>query len=348
MNQVVFSQSVEEYRLSAKGDLSNPDSLEDTHDLHLDIPGNAPEVLWTADEEFDPAEIGPDEENRLFRLYVREASANPLLTREDEIRLAREIEQAKYIISDSSNDCDAMIKASRQLHEARDLVIRSNLKLVIGISVAYQGRGLSRNDLIQTGNVGLIKSVDNFDYRKGCRFSTYATWCIRKTILRALVDQANTVRVPVYMADKLGRIKRTMDSVARQSREWDIGLLSELTGYGPDVIGFALSIEKSSFENAGIDGEAEAMEDPRCFSPETEAEQAEASRIISEVLKTLKVKEEKVIRMRFGIGEDRDHTLEEVSRHMNLTREGARQIEIRALRKLRHPSRIGLLRDLLS
>jgi RNA polymerase primary sigma factor len=245
-------------------------------------------------------------------------------------------------------------KVRRLMREAKDELITRNLRLVVNIAKNYVGRGLPLLDLIQEGNIGLMKAVDKFKYEKGFKFSTYATWWIRQAITRALIDQTKTIRVPVHMMEFYNR-------VTKASRE-----LTHTLGKEPSNVEIARKLDVPPRK---VEEVFRAIQDPIALqtpigdedteledfigdksspSPYSDAERIEASEQLQRVLRTLSPKEEKVIKMRFGIGADRDHTLEEVGRYLSITRERVRQIEAKALRKLKHPSRLKALRTLTS
>ncbi len=268
------------------------------------------------------------------RMYLKEIGKVPLLTAEQEIELAKRLEEGDEA-------------AKQQLAEA-------NLRLVVSIAKRYVGRGMLFLDLIQEGNLGLIKAVEKFDYRKGFKFSTYATWWIRQAITRAIADQARTIRIPVHMVETINKLIR----VSRQ-------LLQE---YGreptPEEIAKEMNISEAKVrEIIKIAQEPVSLETPigeeedshlGDFIPDEDAPApAEAASFalmkeqLMEVLDTLTPREEKVLRLRFGLDDGHQRTLEEVGREFNVTRERIRQIEAKALRKLRHPSRSKKLRDYL-
>lgn len=268
------------------------------------------------------------------RMYLKEIGKVPLLTAEQETDLAMRMEEGDD-------------EAKKQLSEA-------NLRLVVSIAKRYVGRGMLFLDLIQEGNLGLIKAVEKFDFRKGFKFSTYATWWIRQAITRAIADQARTIRIPVHMVETINKLIR----VSRQ-------LLQE---YGreptPEEIGKVMGISEAKVrEIIKIAQEPVSLETPigeeedshlGDFIPDEDAPApAEAASFalmkeqLLEVLDTLTPREEKVLRLRFGLDDGRQRTLEEVGREFNVTRERIRQIEAKALRKLRHPSRSKKLKDYL-
>ncbi len=238
--------------------------------------------------------------------------------------------------------------------ETKNELITRNLRLVVNIAKNYVGRGLPLLDLIQEGNIGLMKAVDKFKYEKGFKFSTYATWWIRQAITRALIDQTKTIRVPVHMMEFYNRVTKASreltQTLGREPTDEEIG--SKLKVPVRKVEEVFRAIQDPIALQTPIGDEDTELEDfigdKQSPSPYSDAEKKETSGYIQRVLTTLTPKEEKVIRMRFGIGVDRDHTLEEVGRHLSITRERVRQIEAKALRKLKHPSRLRALKTLVS
>ncbi len=257
-------------------------------------------------------------------------------------------------IDDLKNIWNKIYKAKCLVEETKNELITRNLRLVVNIAKNYVGRGLPLLDLIEEGNIGLMKAVDKFKYEKGFKFSTYATWWIRQAITRALIDQTKTIRVPVHMMEFYNRVTKASRELTQQlGREPSNEEIAEKLGVPvrkveevfraiQDPIGLQTPIGDEDTELEDFIGDKSSP------SPISEAERIELSEHIQRVLKTLTPKEEKVIKMRFGIGEDRDHTLEEVGRYLSITRERVRQIETKALRKLKHPSRLKLLKMLLS
>lgn len=278
-----------------------------------------------------PEGVGMDDP---VRMYLKEIGKVPLLSAEEETELAKKIEEG-----------DA---------EAKKRLAEANLRLVVSIAKRYVGRGMQFLDLIQEGNLGLIKAVEKFDYRKGYKFSTYATWWIRQAITRAIADQARTIRIPVHMVETINKLIR----VQRQ-------LLQELGREPqPDEIAKEMNlpvervreIQKISQEPVSLEtpiGEEEDshlgdfVEDDRMPVPAEAAAYMLLKEQLSEVLATLTDREQKVLRLRFGLDDGRQRTLEEVGKEFDVTRERIRQIEAKALRKLRHPSRSRKLRDYL-
>lgn len=272
--------------------------------------------------------------NDPVRMYLKEIGRIPLLTREEEITLAQGV--------------DAGNKRSK------DKLTQSNLRLVVSIAKKYIGRGMSFLDLIQEGNKGLIRAVEKYDWTKGYKFSTYATWWIRQAITRAIADQARTIRIPVHMVETINKVMRVqrklMQDLGREPTHEEIGKEVELEPMKVAEI-FKIAQKTTSLETPIGDEEDSLLGD---FIPDDAVDspyQATTKRLlkenVDEVLMTLTDRERKVVEMRFGLGGKKQMTLEEVGRKFGVTRERIRQIEAKALRKLRHPSRKMMLKDYL-
>lgn len=268
------------------------------------------------------------------RMYLKEIGRIPLLTFDQEITLAKRVEKGEK--------------------EAKKILINSNLRLVVSIAKKYVGRGLTLLDLIQEGNQGLIRAVEKYDWRRGFKFSTYATWWIRQSITRAIADQARTIRIPVHMVENINRFLRTSRKLMQElGREPTPEEVAKVLGIDPEK---ALEIIKISQEPASLESPVGDEEDSRLgdFIHDTNAPtlfDAASRELLKEqvdqVLATLSDRERRVLEERFGLKDGKPKTLEEVGRMFQVTRERIRQIEAKALRKLRHPSRGNKLKDYL-
>ena len=272
------------------------------------------------------------------RMYLKEIGKVPLLSSEQEINLAIKMEEI---------DSPEALGAKQRLAEA-------NLRLVVSIAKRYVGRGMLFLDLIQEGNLGLIKAVEKFDYRKGYKFSTYATWWIRQAITRAIADQARTIRIPVHMVETINKLIRVsrqlLQELGREPQPEEIAKEMNLTVEKVREI-MKISQEPVSLETPIGEEEdshlGDFIPDDAAAAPEDSASFTLLKEQLIEVLDTLTPREEKVLRLRFGLDDCRPRTLEEVGREFNVTRERIRQIEAKALRKLRHPSRSKILKGYL-
>jgi len=268
------------------------------------------------------------------RMYFREMGKVPLLTKEEEVDLAQRIEEGD--------------------EKAREKMTTANLRLVISIAKKYNNRGLSFLDLIQEGNTGLMRAVEKFDWRRGYKFSTYATWWIRQAITRAIADQARTIRIPVHMIETINKFKKIRREM---SQEFDREIAPEEVAKKMDISPEkAEQIVKISQKTASLEKPVGKEKDTRLkeFIPDEEMETPMESasfallkKQVQKVLKTLGPREQRILELRFGLIDHRPRTLEEVGKEFGITRERIRQIEAKALRKLRHPSRARQLRDYL-
>ncbi|MGQ9531518.1 MAG: RNA polymerase sigma factor RpoD [Desulfotomaculales bacterium] len=291
---------------------------------HLDGPTEDPDLSV-------PEGVGIDDP---VRMYLKEIGRIPLLTPEEEIELAKRMEQGDE-------------EAKRRLAEA-------NLRLVVSIAKRYVGRGMLFLDLIQEGNLGLIKAVEKFDWRKGYKFSTYATWWIRQAITRAIADQARTIRIPVHMVETINKLIRVSRQLLQElgreptpeeiAREMEIPeeKVREILKIAQEPVSLETPIGEEEDSHLG-----DFIEDQEARAPAEEASFTLLREQLDEVLKTLTDREQKVLRLRFGLDDGRARTLEEVGQKFGVTRERIRQIEAKTLRKLRHPSRSKKLKDYL-
>ena len=268
------------------------------------------------------------------RMYLKEICKVPLLTAEEEIEIAKRLETGDE-------------EAKKKLSEA-------NLRLVVSIAKRYVGRGMLFLDLIQEGNLGLIKAVEKFDYRKGFKFSTYATWWIRQAITRAIADQARTIRIPVHMVETINKLIRVSRQLLQQyGREPTPEEIAKEMGISESKVREIIKIAQEPVSLETPIGEEEDshlgdfIPDDDAPAPAEAASFALMKEQLLDVLDTLTPREEKVLRLRFGLDDGRQRTLEEVGKEFNVTRERIRQIEAKALRKLRHPSRSKKLKDYL-
>ena len=315
--------------LIGKSDLENPTlgEMQAIEDENLAAPPTDEELAHYDD-------LGEGRLDDPVRMYLKEIGKIKLLTPEEELELAKKM---------AAGDAEAR----RRMSEA-------NLRLVVSIAKRYVGRGMQLLDLIQEGNLGLMKAVEKFDYTKGYKFSTYATWWIRQSITRAIADQARTIRIPVHMVETINRVLRTSHSMVQTlGREpttqevadelhMDLQKVEEIMKIAQEPVSLETPIGEEEDSHLG-----DFIQDDEASQPSEEASYTLLREQLEEVLGTLTDREQEVLRMRFGLRDGKPHTLEEVGKEFDVTRERIRQIESKALRKLRHPSRSKKLRDFL-
>ena len=304
-------------------DEPNEEDLKEVQDLKLD-------EVTTSDDTFEGINVDDP-----VRMYLREIGRIPLLTYEQELELAKRILNGD--------------------EDAKQELAESNLRLVVSIAKKYVGRGMLFLDLIQEGNMGLIKAVEKFDYEKGFKFSTYATWWIRQSITRAIADQARTIRIPVHMVETINKLIRTsrhlLQRLGREPTPEDISKelempvekVMEIQKIAQDPVSLETPIGEEDDSHLG-----DFIQDDDSPAPQDAAAYTMLKEQLAEVMSTLTPREAKVLRLRFGLDDGKARTLEEVGKEFDVTRERIRQIEAKALRKLRHPSRSKKLKDYMT
>jgi RNA polymerase primary sigma factor len=310
------------------------------------------------EDQFDLSGISSDD---TVGLYLKEMARVPLLMIEDEVRLAKLLERGykahHQFDRDGQNraEREKLQKVIQEAKIARDHLIEANTRLVVSIAKKYMGRGVPFLDLIQEGNLGLMKAVEKFDYRRGFRFSTYATWWIRQTITRAIADQGRTIRVPVHMSDRIRRLYKAARQLEQEhGRKPTPEEIAVEMGIEPRKVQWMLKVSwrpLSLEQPVGEEEDSELgsfIEDEGVPTPTQSAYDNLLREKVEEVLATLTPREARILRLRFGLQNGRNYTLEEVGQKFGLTRERIRQIEGKALRRLRHPRRSRRLRDYLS
>ncbi|WP_420841954.1 sigma-70 family RNA polymerase sigma factor [Haloactinopolyspora alba] len=303
---------------------------------------------------------GRDDGADLTRRYLREIGRVPLLSAADEVALARAIEVgvlAEERLSSSNGrdpDHDALVELVRRGRQAKAELVEANLRLVVSVARRYTRRGLPLLDLVQEGNVGLMRAVERFDYAKGFKFSTYATWWIRQAISRALAEQGRTIRLPVHVVDELNRVLRAVRSAAQiQARDLSVDEIAEATSLDPERVAELLSYADEPVSLQSPVGEAadtsfgDFVEDNDALTPDELVARLMLRDQVEQVLDGLSERERRVVRLRYGLDDGRARTLEEVGQEFGVTRERVRQIEHRTLTKLRRNEWAGELRDYL-
>lgn len=321
------------------------ENLEELDELYaallehgVEITDQKEALIWNTDEDDEKIDISEDYIKDIaddsVRLYLREIGKIPLLTGEQEVMLAKRIEQGD--------------KA------AKDAMAEANMRLVVSIAKKYIGRGLDLLDLIQEGNTGLLRAVEKFDYTKGYKFSTYATWWIRQAITRAIADQARTIRIPVHMVETINKLIRTQRKLVQElgreplpeeiaaEMEIDVDKVNHIIKIKQDIVSLEAPVGEEEDSKLG-----DFIEDEDALSPQEAATQQLLKEHVGQVLELLTPREQKILKMRFGLVDGRSHTLEEVGQEFGVTRERIRQIEAKALAKLRKHRDSKKLKDYL-
>lgn len=319
--------------------------------------GEAPALVGDMEGALDLSDITADD---TISLYLKEMARVPLLTPEEEMELAQRLEHgraARRCLARDGNDPEETERLKRGIErgeEARQHLIKANTRLVVSIAKRYLGHGVPFLDLIQEGNLGLMKAIEKFDYRRGHRLSTYATWWIRQSITRALAEQGRTIRVPVHMSDRIRKLYRIARELEQElGRRPSLEEIAEEVELEPDKVQWVLRASRRPISLERPVGEDEDnelgdfIEDEKVLAPSEAAYQHLLAETMEEVLNTLSPREARILRLRFGLQDGHSYTLEEVGQKFDLTRERIRQIEGEALRKLRHPRRSRQLRNYL-
>ena len=355
-----------EKELSKNGiDIVESQDINDDFGISDDVEPNLSEVEEIDISSFDqlPSSVKVDDP---VRMYLKEIGNIQLLTLDEETELAKEVvdgreakEKLEKIEADDQNtvsaeEYEALLDIVDKAEVAKDKLVNANLRLVVSIAKRYLGRGLQFLDLIQEGNMGLIKAVDKFDHHKGFKFSTYATWWIRQAITRAVADQARTIRIPVHMVETINKLVRIQRQLVQElSREPSPEEVAERMEISVEKVQQIQKIAQEPISLESPVGEEEDsslgdfISDPHALDPYEYTAKMKLREELDSVLATLTEREERVLRLRFGLIDGRQRTLEEVGKEFNVTRERIRQIEAKALRKLKHPSRSKKLKDFM-
>ena len=345
-----------------------PDTAEEFLDLDLDLDleedKEEPDKKEAAKEAVDLSQnidLSQIEMDDSISLYLKEIGRVPLLTAEEEVELAKRMERgqlAKQRLEEGVDDPieqEYLLWVVRDGERAQEHLIKANSRLVVSVAKKYVGRGVPFLDLIQEGNIGLIRAVNKFDYRRGYKFSTYATWWIRQAVTRAIADQGRTIRVPVHMYEQINRLTRTSRQLVQElGREPTTEEIAEALGVSPKKVEQVIRVSQRPLSLEMPVGEEEDsylgdfIPDEDAQSPTDEASRQLLREVIDEIFASLSPREVRILQLRFGLVDGYNYTLEEVGRKFGVTRERIRQIEAQALGRLRHPSRSRKLRDYLS
>ncbi len=319
LNEEDLLRDDEEFPELDEETLEEMEKIEKESQNIIDLDDSVPDVIGLSDS---------------VRMYLKEMGKYPLMTAEQEVECAKKIEQGD-------------VAAKEELAEA-------NLRLVVSIAKKYLGRGMSFLDLIQEGNIGLMKAVERFDYRKGYKFSTYATWWIKQAITRAIADQARTIRIPVHMVDTINKVMRAQRELLNElGREPELEEIAERMGLTSEKVNEVLKLAQEPVSLETPIGEEEDshlgdfIQDEHIATPVQAATNTLLREKLIEVMDSLSDREKKVLIMRYGLDDGKERTLEEVGKEFNVTRERIRQIEAKALWKIKHPNKSRKLRDFL-
>ncbi len=319
LNEEDLLRDDEEFPELDEETLEEMEKIEKESQNIIDLDDSVPDVIGLSDS---------------VRMYLKEMGKYPLMTAEQEVECAKKIEQGD-------------VAAKEELAEA-------NLRLVVSIAKKYLGRGMSFLDLIQEGNIGLMKAVERFDYRKGYKFSTYATWWIKQAITRAIADQARTIRIPVHMVDTINKVMRAQRELLNElGREPELEEIAERMGLTSEKVNEVLKLAQEPVSLETPIGEEEDshlgdfIQDEHIATPVQAATNTLIREKLIEVMDSLSDREKKVLIMRYGLDDGKERTLEEVGKEFNVTRERIRQIEAKALWKIKHPNKSRKLRDFL-
>jgi RNA polymerase primary sigma factor len=317
------------------------------------------------EEEPGPAEVEIDLDlidiDDSISLYLKEIGRVPLLTAEEEVSLAKRMERGRdarqrlTLGGDEGSERERLLANVKDGQAAQEHLIKANSRLVVSVAKKYVGRGVPFLDLIQEGNIGLIRAVKKFDYRRGYKFSTYATWWIRQAVTRAIADQGRTIRVPVHMYEQINRLTRTSRALVQElGRDPTTEEIAERLNVPPRKVEQIIRVSQRPLSLEMPVGEEEDsylgdfIEDAEADSPTDSASQTMLRQVIDEIFESLTPREVRILQLRFGLVDGYSYTLEEVGKKFGVTRERIRQIEAQALGRLRHPSRSRKLRDYLA
>lgn len=363
---------VDELELDGEDDALEVDADDlDTEDLDVDLDlADEPDDLSLSGLEVEEEELLNIESiastikiDDPVRMYLKEIGQIPLINQEDELKYASTVSAGRFAkeqlddyengdLELSEDDVNELKKIVEDAQIAKTKLVEANYRLVVSIAKRYTGRGLLFLDLIQEGNMGLMRAVDKFDYEKGFKFSTYATWWIRQAITRAVADQARTIRIPVHMVETINKMIRIQRQLVQElGREPSAEEIGQKMGISAEKVQTIQRISKEPISLEAHVGEEEDsslgdfISDTNTLTPHEYMMQEMVKKTLDEVLETLTDREEKVLRLRYGLFDGKNHTLEEVGREFGVTRERIRQIEAKALRKLKNPARQNKLRE---